>query len=84
VPAAAGVLEVGVNEAFEDGALGELHDGERGPRAASSIGRTCLGEPDQLADIDLLAGRDGPVGAAGEEGRGRVLLPDQFEHDLPG
>ena len=51
-------------------------------RAPAGVRRRRLGEPDQLADVEAPGSRNRPVGVAGEEGRGRVLLPDQFEHDL--
>ena len=78
------MLEVGVNETFDDGPLGKLDDREGGQCTPACVGWTCFGEPDQLANIEVLGSRDRPVGVAGEEGRGRVLLPDQFEHDLSG
>ena len=78
------MLEVRVDEALGDGAVRELDDGEDRPRAPARVLRRRLGEPDQLVDAEAPGSRDRPVGVAGEEGRGRVLLPDQFEHDLTG
>ena len=76
------MLEVGVDEALGDGALRELDDGEHRERAPAGVRRGRLREPDQLVDAEAPGRRDRPVRIAGEEGRGRVLLPDQFEHDL--
>ena len=84
VPRPGVVLEVGVDEALGHGAVCELDDGEGSRGAVACVLRRRLGEPEQPADVEALGVRDRPVGSAGEEGRRRVLLPDQFEHDLPG
>ena len=78
------MLEVRVDEALGDGAVRELDDGHRSRCAPAGFRRRRLGEPEQTADVEAPGVRDRPVGGAGEEGRGRVLLPDQFEHDLAG
>ena len=80
--AAAAVLEVRVHEPLGDRAARELDDREGRPRAAAGVRRRRVGEAEQLADIEAPRVRHRPVGGAGEKGRGRVLLPDQFEHDL--
>ena len=76
------MLEIGVDEALGDGALREVDDREHRERAPAGVRRRRLREPDQLVDAEAPGRRNGPVRIAGEEGRGRVLLPDQFEHDL--
>ncbi len=82
VPGACVVLEVRVDETLGHGALRELDDGEDRRCAPAGVLRSRLCEPDQLADVEAPGSRNRPVGVTGEEGRGRVLLPDQFEHDL--
>ncbi len=82
VPGAADVLEIGVDETLGDRAMCELDDGERRERTCAGVGRRRLGDPDQLVDAEASGTRNRPVRITGEEGRGRVLLPDQFEHDL--
>ena len=84
IPGAAVVLQVRVDEALGDGAVCELDDCEDRQRARARVLGRRLGQPDQLVDAEVAGSRNRPVRIAGEEGRGRVLLPDQFEHDLTG
>ena len=84
VPGAAVVLEVGVDETLDDGALRKLDDGEGGRCAPACVGWSASRRAGSAREHRGPGSRDRPVGVTGEEGRGRVLLPDQFEHDLSG
>ena len=61
-PVAAAAVEAGVDEALRDGALGQLHDGEEGPRGAARLqARRRSGcERDERARIEPARGESVP------------------------